>query len=153
MYPKTHDYSFLLDDLRIAYNNYYLNQDDTLVDNNNKKIEDRKLAINLKFSLLYCLCFKKLYEIHKDKTVNPNEYIFQALTNYHIFNSFMNICIREYQMYGDVGTGKVVYYPYEQIIHFFTIDYEKKNMLKAYLNSEMDNIINIQQNNIKTLKK
>ena len=77
--------------------------------------------------------------------IGPRDYVFQALTNTSIFSSFMDICIREYQMYGDIGNGKTMYYPHEQMANFLFINYENKNIIKAYLDIEMDNIINIQK--------
>ncbi len=155
MNPKINDYSVLLNDLRFAYNNFFIDEYGIVSDNDNKEYRDQRLATTLRFSLLYCSCIKNLYDIkYGTNRIGPNDYIFQALTNIYIFNSFMNICILEYQMYDDIGTGKAIYYPCEQMADFFFNNPNNKTILKAYLDSEMDNIIQIQEGKeAKTLKK
>ncbi len=153
MITNENDYSSLLENLRYVYNNYFIDEKGIISDNDFKEYNDQKLAINLKFILLYCSCFKKIYIVkYGSEMIGPRDYIFQALTNTSIFNSFMDICIREYQMYGDIGTGNTMYYPYDQMANFLFINYDNKKIIKAYLDSEMDNIINI-QNGLQESKK
>ncbi len=146
MYPKTHDYSNLLDELKSAYFNYFLDSDGILYNNNYEETNDEKAKAEVMFSMIYWLFFEKMYELKKGKeNVSPNECIHLAFNDYNIFNSFMNICILEYQMYDDIGTGNTIYYPYEQMADFFFNEPGNKKVLKHYLDIVMEDIIKIQE--------
>ena len=136
MKKERFDCSFLLNNLRYAYFNYDVNKD--------SKGRNSFLANNYKFSIVYCLAYRTLYRMDSiDPADNmDNYYIAKALSDYGIFNSFMNNCINEYNIYGDVGTGKISYAPYESLaLYIFNSPTRKKTFMDFIIgdNKSLDN--------------
>ena len=100
------------------------------------------------FSYLYCLAYKKMIISNGLKN---NDSSILALTDYNTFNSFMNICLNEYQIYSDICTGKVLYFPYQDLAAFILEDIIHKNLLFDYLNCELPNIFKKEKTKKKTL--
>ena len=144
MISKKEDYSYLLDDLRSISYNYYLNYNGDIINKNGKIEKDDRIKLCVDFYALYCMAYKKMNDI-KEKSPKKNidrETIIRALASYEIFNYLINICIAEYRLYGDIGTGIVSYIPYEPLFDFFFEDNCRKETLVKYLNNELDNVLN-----------
>ena len=148
MINKKNDYSDLLDVLKYAYENYKFTKDGSVINSYGKEEKNNKLIINVKFSYLYCLAYKKMIISNGLKN---NDSSILALTDYNTFNSFMNIFLNEYQIYSDICTGKVLYFPYQDLAAFILEDIIHKNLLFDYLNCELPNIFKKEKTKKKTL--
>ena len=145
MVKERHDYSLLLDILRYAHDNYKFTKDGSVINNYGKEEKNSKLITNVKFSYLYCLAYKKMI-INNDSNI-------LALTDYSTFNSFMNICLNEYKIYSDIGTGNILYFPYQDLAAFIFEDISRKKLLFDYLNWELSYIVKNENYKKKTLIK
>ena len=147
MVKKRYDYSLLLDSLRNIFDNYGMTIHGEVVNKNGDSVRNNQIIANMQFGVLYTLAYKQMMIDRKNeiKFVDSNVW---ALTDYNIFNSFMNNCLNEYSIYSDIGTGNVLYVPYQEIAKFIFENEFRKNVLVTFLNSEKENISNIQRNNV-----
>ena len=139
MISKKEDYSYLLDDLGEVSNNYSWNNKGEVVDLNNVVCEDSEIELKIRFFTLYSLAYR--YNDSEEENTLPemtNAYKERILSSYNIFNYFINTCLCEYRIYNDLGTGKVMYYPYQKIADFFFGTKELKSLVLDYLKSEIE---------------
>ncbi len=147
MVSKRCDYSYLLDELRSISNEYHLNVNGKVVNNNGEEKDDSRLIANIKFYIVYCMAYRFADSVYNENKENNS--INRALTNYGMFNSFVNNCLGEYRIYGDIGTGNVKYVPYQALADFFFENNVRKDLLKDYLNCELENILSDKNSKIK----
>ncbi len=149
MISKRNDFSHILDDLFIASQNYNLNSDGVVVNHDNQEIKDDSVIYNTKMYTLYCMAYKEVAELRDGcpiKNIN-NDFIKRVLTDYDTFNSFVNNCIVEFNMYNGVGTGNISYFPNDALAKYFFSDINRTMfldnylcvVLKDYLNNELVN--------------
>ena len=113
---KREDYSYLLDELSdIVYGYRY--KYGVLVDKNDEPVSD---DINKKngFYLLYNHAYCFADDTNTESTVREDYEPFFILKSYDMFNFLINTMLMEYQVYNDVGTGKVNYFPYEKMAEY-----------------------------------
>lgn len=145
MISKRQDYSHLLDNLRNISHQYSLNFDYDVIDKNGVLQQDERIVNSFKFYMLYCMAYKRMDEIKENNSkecVMDKETINRALASYGMFNYLINTCIAEYRIYGDIGTGRVSYIPYESVADFFFENAYRKEMLKNFFNNELASILN-----------
>ena len=145
MVKEKYDYSLLLDSLRNIFSNYNLTIYGEVVNRNGDRVRNNQIIANTRFGVLYGLAYRKLIVSQDDSTKDKLQSIW-ALTDYSIFNSFMNNCLNEYSIYGDVGTGNILYVPYQELATYIFDNKFKKDILIAFLNNEKENIRYIQEN-------
>lgn len=128
---KREDYSSLLNTLKeISTINYYA------LDNN--ELEDEELIINSLFCKYYCFAYAHMIGVRDNRDCPINRAsIDQALSNYDVFNYFLNTCVDEYMLYDDIGTGKVVYVPYQPLADYFFSNPFRKEVLVNYVKNEL----------------
>lgn len=137
MISKRENYNYLLDNLREVTEEYYTKKDI------NEEVYSTSIVM---FSQLYCLAYRYkngiVGQVSNDK---KNEFAYYALNDYNTFNSFINNCVNEYRMYNELGTGKVLYVPYQELADFFFSDNYYKSVLTNYLRSELEELITIDE--------
>ena len=119
MISRKEDYSYLLNELGKYSNNFKL-LDGKIVDNNGKEFEDESIVTKIKFYLLYANAYKYNDDnSFRDEDILDGDY-YQGLIlcSYDMFNYLINVFIKEYQVYGDIGTGNVIYYPYQKMADY-----------------------------------
>ena len=168
MKNERYDFSYLLDNLKNTFNNFRMGIDHVLYTisyknnkmdkddtgyNKNGEIDNSIENINgIRFSLLYCLAYRTLYTMDSiDPIDNMNEYyINKALNDYVVFNSFMNNCVGEYNVYGDIGTGNIIYAPYESLASYIFSSPSRKMTFMKFLTGEQKSLDN--ENSSKKIK-
>ena len=139
---KREDYTYLMYNLSKAYSNCrYV--DNVLVDlEGNPVDEDTKTKIE--FLQIYLRGFRATDPNGEDTEYTMGaDYPLLVLCSYDMFNFFINTCISEYCVYGDVGTGKVLYFPYQPVADAFFHNNEFENakeILMNYLRTELKSI-------------
>ena len=143
---KKQDCGYLLDDLREASYKYYVNNNGEILDINGEIQNDERVIRNVKFYILYCMAYKNMDDMNKTKTSNviEKELINRALASYGMFNYLINICIAEYRLYDEIGTGKITYAPYQKVADFFFENETRKAFLVDYLASNFEEICEIE---------
>ena len=134
MISKKNNYNYLLDSLRDMTIDYYIKRDNNLEVFANSTIM---------FSSIYCLAYRNMHGVVGEMdNKKKQEYTYYALNDYGTFNSFINNCVNEYRMYNDIGTGNVLYIPYQELADFFFNDVYYKSILKNYVITQLEDIIN-----------
>ena len=152
MISKRNDYSFLLDDLKATAEKYYVNNYGRVVDIDDKLVNDETIILNTKFYTLYCMAYKNLAEAIDNYPIDNamnEEFIKRALSDIDVFNSFINNCVSEYNMYNSVGTGYIMYFPYGLLSDFFFKNMIRTRILTQYLNNELANFLNKDEEKIR----
>lgn len=141
------DYSYLLDNLYLISGNYYLNSEGKIVSKSGRIETDPRMIINAEFYILYRKAYRSLIEEGSNYSIKDNNInlVEHMSADYNRFNYFINLCISEYNMYDDIGTGKVNYFPCQPLADFFFKNDVKKGILRAYLNSELKADLNKEQ--------
>ena len=132
MVKERYNYSLLLDILRYAHDNYQINKEGNIINDYNVVEQNNCAIATVRFSYLYSLAYKSIGAME-------NTFI-----DYKTFNSFINICLNEYKIYSDIGTGKVLYFPCQGIADYIFMNDQYRNMLIDYLENV---IINIKEGN------
>ena len=145
MISNRQNYSYLLDNLKEIANTNYYNLD-------NDEIDSESIIIYSKFYQYYVYAYAYMLRV-RDKKVSlfNRDMVDRALSNYGVFNYFINTCIGEYSIYDDIGTGKIVYAPYQPIADFFFENEDRKEVLMNYLKKELYQVFN-QEKPIKRVK-
>ena len=153
MISKRHNCRDLLDKLIFISENYSINNG-IIIDNNGEEIKNENIITRIKFYVLYSLAYKNLIEsIDNIKIDNMSkQYANSVLLNSGVFNSFINNCISEYNMYGKIGTGYISYIPYSPLADYIFENEERKAIVYDYLNIEMQEYIDCQQKVAKKTK-
>ena len=148
MISKKVDCSSLLDELRDISYNYYMNTKGEVIDKDGNVQDDEHINIKTKFYILYCMAYKALDEMNKQESLSKidRQFIDRALTTYGMFDYFINVCIAEYRIYDEIGTGIVTYLPYKPLADFFFENNARKMILFNYLKSE---ILSLEEENSK----
>ncbi len=146
------DYSYLLDNLKQVASHYYFNNEGLIVSYDGRVEKDFRIVINAEFYNLYRRAYKELMEKGCDCKISENnrDLVNHMLMDYDKFNYFINTCIGEYQLYNDIGTGKVSYIPYQSLADFFFKNDVKKGILKTYLKVELKDTLEMNQSFGKT---
>ena len=136
MISQREDFGYLLDRLKEIANINYFEVDDN-------EIDSESILTYSRFYQYYVYAYAYMLRVRnkKDSLIN-HDMVDRALSNYGIFNYFINTCIGEYKMYDDIGTGKVIYAPYQPLADFFFESEEKKEILMNYLRKEFKVIFN-----------
>ena len=137
MISRRENYSYLLDKLRNIYDN---------LNNGSREKKDERIIASMNFCYLYCLAYKALKTNNTDTFDKKKNYYELALSDYNTFNSFVNNCVKEYKLYSDVGTGEMVYIPYQILADSFFENDTSKAILMDYLNIELSDVINEEKN-------
>ena len=145
MNSKREDYSYLLDELSsIVYG--YRCKEGVLVDENDEPVSD---DINKKdaFYLLYNHAYTYADTYATEDTVGDDYEPFFVLKSYDEFNFLINTMLREYQVFNDVGTGKVSYYPYEKMAEYLFSgeEYEFNDTKKTIINY-LETVFDLEEN-------
>ena len=153
MISKRHDFSDLLNKLKFISENYYINDKGIVISKNGDEVKDENIITSINFYILYSLAYKKMIEIVDnvkiDSAINI-EYINFVLSKSGVFNSFINNCISEFNMYEKIGTGYISYIPYKPLADYIFENEKRKSILYDYLNIEMKDYFN---NNQKVISK
>lgn len=114
------DYSYLLDKIREEVNRNPLNV----------RLDDNEYGLYYTFAYNYFYAYIYLLE-KRNIPVGDNirDVIF---SDYNTFNSFINNCVKEYEMFDEIGTGKVTYFPYQELADFLYV--EKRRNIKNFIN-------------------
>lgn len=137
MVLKKQDYSNLLLELMNIANSNYQN--------------DEKVFVNSMFAKCYCYAYMRgVY--NQDNFLINKDLVDEVLSNHKVFNYFINTCIMEYNIYGEVGSGKITYAPYQRLADFFFEDENRKEILINYLQSEIKDVFNIEKAKIRVKK-
>lgn len=145
MISKRNDYSFLLDDLKETAEKYYVNDYGRVVDIDDKLVDDERIILNTKFYTLYCMAYKHLVEAIDNYPIDDamdEGFVKRALSDDNVFNSFINNCVSEYKIYNSVGTGYIMYFPYNLVSDFFFENMIRTRLLTQYLNNELADFLN-----------
>ena len=123
-----------------------MNSDGDILDINGEIQNDEQVIRNVKFCLLYCMAYKNMDDMNEKKKANISEIevIKRALASYGMFNYLINVCIAEYRLYDDIGTGKITYAPYQQLADFFFENETRKSFLVDYLVNNFEEIREIE---------
>ena len=119
MISQREDYSYLLDELsKISgmYRLYY----GKIVDLNGEEFKDETIKDKVEFYILYSYAYQKNdghWGINED-VFDGDYYQAMILCSYNMFNYLINIFLKEYQVYGDIGTGNISYFPYEKAANY-----------------------------------
>ncbi len=148
------DYYDNLSKLRFYFENFTINVDGTVMDKKGQEVTDEKIITNTKFLFLYCLAYKNRMELISGEPINAinEEYFKKVLSDYKAFGLFMNICVNEYHVYDDVGTGNTIYFPFDAFISCFLRNEASKKILVDYIDHEIDNVSYL-ENGKKLVKK
>lgn len=148
MVAKKEDYSYLLDDLRNISEEYHWDAIGRIVDKEGKEQDDDYIVNKTDFYMYYTYAYRALdYDKDSNKAVKVDRaYIERALTSYGAFNYFINTCVGEYRIYGEIGTGNVTYVPYQPLADYFFNDEGNKEILLDYLYQELGYIFKDETN-------
>ena len=140
MISKKVDCSSLLDELRDISNNYYMNNNGEIINKDGEIVNDEEIISKTKLYILYCMAYKVIDEANKKESIKviDKAFITRALTSYGMFNYFINVCLGEYRIYDDIGTGMVSYVPYQPLADFFFENDFRKEILLDYLKKKLD---------------
>ena len=120
MVKERYDYSSLLNILEYAFHNYKIDQNGNVINKFNVVEHNKRVIAYVRFGYLY-------YQAYG---FNDN-----AFTDYLAFNSLMNNCLNEYAIYSDIGTGNILYFPYQSIANYI-FDDDRKKILIDFWNCE-----------------
>ncbi len=127
------DYSDLLKELIWFSNNFKFKLGE-IVGLDGKKFEDESDETKVAFYLLYAEAYKYNYVIcsMKDEDIFDGDF-YQALIacSYDEFNYMINGLLKEYQEYGDIGTGNIEYNQYQRMADYMTGKVSNKEYAKA----------------------
>ena len=145
MISRKEDFSYLLDELNNISSQFYFKNGE-IVDLNGEIIKDNSIINKIQFYLLYSYAFQNndTDNFCANKDIMDHD-LYQAtiLGSYDMFNCVINTFLKEYQLYGDIGTKNIVYFPYEKVFKFLLgIDNDRyefstspKTIVANYLNT------------------
>lgn len=151
MVSKRRECLSLLNNLRMIAENFKINEEGFVVDQNGEQETNEANIIRMKFCVLYVSAYKHLLESFDNKLtyVINEEFVNRALSDYGVFRSFINNCVIEYNMYNTVGTGNISYFPFQALADEL-VNIRTKDFLIDYLKCELGKDIDITVNKIKS---
>ena len=120
MVKERYDFSSLLNILQYAYKSYKIDQEGNVINEFSVVEHNIRVIAYVKFSYLYYQAYGCVLD---------------AFTDYVAFNSFMNNALNEYAIYGDIGTGNILYFPYQNIADYIFND-DRKQIMISFWNLE-----------------
>ena len=150
---KREDCSYLLDEMSTIYENARF-KDGMLIDKDDNHVSadvDNKFS----FYLLYMETYREIDDPSIEATVREDYEPFYIAKSYNMFNTIINILLMEYQVYGDINTSKVNYYPYEKAIDYLFRGEYGKYAVEEILEARKATIINFLESvfNLKDCKR
>ena len=149
---KRKEYLEELRNLRTVAENLKVDNNSILVDKNGEVEKNEGNIIRMKFCILYVLAYKKFLESIDNKgTFEVNDgFVERVLSDYNIYRSIINNSIVEYNMYNQIGTGNISYFPYQVLANSL---FNEKNIptVTSYLKSEFKKDLDITEKQGKSL--
>lgn len=120
MVSRVEDYGYLLNELKEL----------VLANPLKTNLSEEEFVIKSVFAINYFHAY--LYMLNKrGKQINANTIKRDVFSDYQTFNSLMNNFAKEKEMYDDIGTGEMIYFPNHELVEYFFN--ERMNALKNYL--------------------
>lgn len=150
MISKKEDYSYLLDELRSTSYRYYWDTIGRVVNKDREEQTDESIISSTDFYMTYCIAYLMMEK--KDNNVEikiDRAFMDRALTSYGAFNYLINTIISEYRVYGDIGTGKVSYIPYQQMADYLFLNEDIKTIVMEYLKNKLNYIFDEEKSKVR----
>ncbi len=135
MITRRSNYNTLLDNLKKISENYHVNEEGIICNKNNEEETNERILAGFNFMILYRMAYYATKQIAHDGSIDEKLYNNLVFMDYSTFNSFINNCVNECNMYNDIGGDEFSYIPYQELASYMLDNEDYKKIVVDYLKS------------------